>query len=212
MAQVHFFTFNAFAENTYIIADGTKECIIIDPGCHTASEQRKLVQFIEDRKLQPVALVNTHCHIDHVFGNHFISDKYQLPLAAHEGEAPVLDAAVPYGKMMGLNVTPSPPISVFLEGGQTLRFGETVLDILFTPGHSPASLSFYCSSHKWVIAGDVLFRLGIGRTDLPGGNMNTLLQSIEKQLFTLPDDTTVWSGHGEKTTIGYEKRNNPFLR
>jgi len=211
MANIASFTFSPFQENTYVIYDETKECIIIDPGCYDSQERNILVNFIAENNLRPVRLVNTHCHIDHVFGNAFVAKKYNLKLEAHKGEEIVLAAAEIAAKMYGLKLEHSPDIEVFLEEGETLRFGNTTFQILFTPGHSPASLSFFCREDKFVIAGDVLFRQSIGRTDLPGGNFDTLMKSIREKLLPLGDEVQVFSGHGESTTIGYERVNNPFL-
>ena len=212
MALVAKFTFNPFQENTYVVYDDTKECIIIDPGTFTEAEKTELVNFIESAKLKPVRLINTHCHLDHVFGNRFIADKYGLGLEIHEGELPVLKAVPQVCVMYGIPLPDESPMPTgFLKEGTTLTFGNTSLDILFTPGHSPASISFFSKADNFVIAGDVLFRESIGRTDLPGGDMKTLLDSIRTQLFPLGDEVKVFSGHGEETTIGYEKQRNPFL-
>ena len=211
MIQVASFTFNPFQENTYVLHDDTKACIIIDPGCYTQLEKDQLVQHIEQNDLKPVRLINTHCHIDHVFGNKFIAEKYDLTLEIHEGEVPVLNMLLPTANMYGVPVEPSPAAGNYLKEGDFLTFGESQMKILFTPGHSPASISFYSEADKFVIAGDVLFRGSIGRTDLMGGDFDTLIKSIKTQLFPLGDDVVVYSGHGPETTIGYEKANNPFL-
>lgn len=213
MADVVKLTFNPFQENTYIVYDETKECIIFDPGCYHAHEKEELINTLQRLQLKPVRLINTHCHVDHVFGNSFISETYGLGLECHQGEVPVLEAVgqvcmlyqIPYPE-------PSPMPSAFIEAGDIIQFGNTKLEVRFTPGHSPASICFYNAKDHFVIAGDVLFKDSIGRTDLPGGNMDTLLNSIRTQLFTLDDEVTVYPGHGPQTTIGYEKQHNPFLR
>ncbi|MCB9257138.1 MAG: MBL fold metallo-hydrolase [Chitinophagales bacterium] len=211
MIHVASFSFNPFQENTYILYDETKECIIIDPGCYSENERKQIKSFIQKENLKPVRLLNTHCHLDHICGNAFIAKEYQLVLEAHQGEKAVLDAAPLHGKMYGFNFEASPEIEKFIEEGDLIEFGTSSLKALFTPGHSPASLSFYSQADNLVIAGDVLFFMGIGRTDLPGGNHSLLLKSIQEQLFTLPDDTLVYNGHGQKTQIGFEKKNNPFF-
>ena len=211
MIHVASFTFNPFQENTYILYDETKECIIIDPGCYTANERKQLTAFIQQNELQAVRLINTHCHLDHICGNAFIAKEYDLVLEAHQGEKVVLDASIDHGRMYGFVFDPSPSIEQYLREGEQVKFGNSVLDILLTPGHSPASISFYSEQDKFVIAGDVLFFMSIGRTDLPGGNHEALLNSIREQLFTLPEDTIVYNGHGQKTSIGFEKQNNPFF-
>jgi len=185
MTQVAAFTFNPFQENTYVLHDDTKECIIIDPGCYTKQEKETLVQFIEQNELKPVRLINTHCHLDHVFGNKFIAEHYHLKLEIHEGELGVLNSLQQTASMYGVPAEPSPAPGSYLKEGEVLTFGESQLQILFTPGHSPASISFYNQAAGFVIAGDVLFRGSIGRTDLPGGNFNTLIESIKTQLFPL---------------------------
>lgn len=206
------FTFNAFGENTYVLYDDTKECVIIDPGCSDTAEQKTLVSFIAGNNLIPTVLFNTHCHIDHVLGNKFVSEKYGLALSSHKGEQQVLDMQPMVSNMYGIAYDPSPSISIFYDGGDELTFGNTTLKVLFTPGHSPASISLYHPPTAILVAGDVLFQQSIGRTDLPGGNMDTLLASIRERFFVLPDNTTVYPGHGPETTIGEEKRSNPFLK
>ena len=209
--EVAQFTFNAFKENTYVLYDDSLECVIIDPGCNNDSERNKLVQFIEEKQLKPVKLINTHCHIDHVLGNKFVSEKYNLPLEAHEGEIPVLAANDTVSGMYGIPYDKSPDIEKFVESDIDYTFGNTTLRTIFTPGHSPASLSFYEATTKVLIAGDTLFQMSIGRTDLPGGDYDTLIRNIKEKLLTLPEETVVYSGHGPSTTIGQEKRANPFL-
>lgn len=209
--QIAVFTFNPFEENTYILYDQTNECIIIDPGCYTSAEKTRLKDFITERKLRPVHLINTHCHIDHVMGNRFIADTYQLPLTAHQGEIAVLETAASYGKMIGLPIEISPPISQFINEGDMIKFGDTELKVLFTPGHSPASISLYHADQAILIVGDVLFYGSIGRTDLPGGNYDTLISSITNKLLPLGDQVRVYNGHGQDTTIGHERKFNPFL-
>ncbi|MEM9885813.1 MAG: MBL fold metallo-hydrolase [Bacteroidota bacterium] len=213
MTKVTSFTFNPFQENTYIIYDDSKECIIIDPGCYEVEEKAEMIDFIQRNQLKPVRLLNTHCHIDHVFGNKFIADTYDLDLEIPEGELIVLNAVPQIAKMYGIPYPePSPAPGRFIQVGEVVDFGTTSLKCLFTPGHSPASMSFYCEAARFLIAGDVLFAGSIGRTDLPGGNLNTLLQSIRNQFFVLPDEVIVYPGHMGSTTIGKEKRSNPFLK
>lgn len=212
MSVVASFTFNPFQENTYVVYDDTKECIIFDPGCYTESERQQLVEFITAAELKPVRLINTHCHLDHVFGNQFIADQYKLILEIHRGELPVLESMPAVAQKYGVpQVTPSPAPGAFIETGDVISFGQTKLTALFTPGHSPASLSFLNAEEKYVIAGDVLFQGSIGRTDLPGGNYQTLIESIRTQLLPLDDEVIVYSGHGPETTIGAERSSNPFL-
>lgn len=212
MTQLQVFEFNPLAENTYLLYDETGECAIFDPGCYTATERATLKNFIDQRQLRPVRLINTHCHLDHVFGNKFVADTWGLGLEIHRDELPVLERYLAASQMYGLfQAEPSPLPSAFLEAGTVLAFGNTRLEMLFTPGHSPASLSFYCREGGFVLAGDVLFLESIGRYDLPGGNFDVLLQSIRSQLFTLPPETLVYPGHGPATTVRHEMEYNPFL-
>jgi len=207
--KIQKFTFNAFQENTYILFDETGESVIIDPGCSTREEEDVLSTFIQKNGLVVKILFNTHCHIDHVLGNDFVSKKYNVSLSSHRGEIPVLDAGPSVAQMYGIPYTPSPPISKFYEEGDFLEFGKSKLKVLFTPGHSPASISLY--GEGVLIGGDVLFENSIGRTDLPGGDHETLLKSIREKLFVLPENTTVYCGHGPDTSIGKEKKHNPFF-
>ena len=212
MMEVAVFTFNEFSENTYLLYDATKACIIVDPGCNTAEEQQLFSDFIETNGLKPEKLINTHCHIDQVLGNRYVFEKYGLELIAHKGEIPVLAAADISSKIYQISYDPSPEITVFLEEGEFVEFGDTRLEVLFTPGHSPASISLFHRESKQIIAGDVLFQGSIGRTDLPGGDFDTLIASIKNKLFPLGEDVIVYSGHGPSTTIGNEQKLNPFLQ
>ncbi len=210
--QIHTLTFNPFEENTYIIAAPNHECIIIDPGCYDEAERVQLKKFLDDQDLRPVRLINTHCHIDHILGNAYIAKEFSLGLEIHEGELPVLKGGLTVAGMYGIPYDPSPEPSGFIREGESVILDHYAMKVLFTPGHSPASICLYSESDGFVIGGDVLFYESIGRTDLPGGNHNTLITSIRTQLFTLPDATVVYPGHGPTTTIGYEKMFNSFLQ
>ena len=208
---VHSFAFNPFEENTYIIHGAKGECIIIDPGCYDHDEKHQLDDFISKNELIPVRLINTHCHIDHILGNAFVAERYQIGLEIHRGELPVLQAGTMVAGMYGISYERSPEPVGFLSGSDVIELEGINLKVLFTPGHSPASICFYNPEDGWLIGGDVLFYESIGRTDLPGGDHQTLLHSIRTQIFTLPDETIVFPGHGPQTTVGYEKMFNPFL-
>ena len=212
MIHVVALTFNPFEENTYLLYDDTKACVIFDPGCYTADDKKVLTDTISSLELRPERLINTHCHIDHVFGNHFVAEQYGLELEIHKGELPVLKAVEQVAELYAIPLyDPMVEPGKFIEAGDTIKFGESELLAIFTPGHSPASLSFYAESDKILIAGDVLFYGSIGRTDLPGGDFDTLIKSIKEGLFPLGDEVVVFPGHGPKTSIGFEKINNPYL-
>ena len=211
MINIQSFTFNPFQENTYLLFDESNECVIIDPGCSDTNERNTLKNFIERNSLTPVKLLNTHCHIDHILGNKFIADTYKLGLEANEKDLKTLAAGRVSADIFGIDYEESPQPNHFLEEGDKVIFGKSELEIVFTPGHSTGSICFYNRVDKFIIGGDVLFFQSIGRTDLPGGNHQQLLESIRTKLFTMPDDFTVYPGHGPSTTIGFEKANNPFL-
>ena len=212
MIEVKGFTFNPFQENTYVLFDETQECIIIDPGCYGPEEKLELTQFIKQKGLKPVQLLNTHCHIDHVLGNKYVSETWGLDLVINKREVDLLDAVQSYGANWGIFAEKSPAASFFLDEGDKVSFGASQLAVFFTPGHSPGSICFYSMYDNFIISGDVLFYQSIGRTDLPGGDYDTLIESIQNKLFVLPDNTTVYSGHGPVTTIGAEKKLNPFVK
>jgi len=212
MSTIKVFTFNAFQENTYVIASTNNECAIIDPGCSNVSEQNQLVNYIEENDLTPTLLLNTHCHIDHILGNQFIAKKYNLQLQAHTLEIPVLASGTTVSQMYGVPYIPSPSIEIFIAEGDEIVFDDVTFTLIHAPGHSPGSICFYNKNEKYIIAGDVLFYGSIGRTDLPLGNNGNLISSIKNKLFKLDADVTVYAGHGQKTNIGFEKLNNPYLK
>lgn len=211
MSRIASFTFNPFAENTYVVWDETMQCVIIDPGCYSREEKKELSDFISRNKLIPQYILNTHCHIDHVLGNYYLSTFYKIPLVMHSGEVPVLKAVETYADTMGIEYEVSPAPASFLADGDTFTFGSTTFDVLFTPGHSPASICFYNKREGYILSGDVLFLDSIGRYDLPGGNLDTLMQSIREKIMTLEDVVNVYPGHGPETTVGRERKFNPFL-
>ncbi|WP_438945189.1 MBL fold metallo-hydrolase [Sediminibacterium sp.] len=212
MLKVKVFTFSPIQENTYVLYNEDKKAIIIDPGCYFPAEQDQLLQFIQTNELEVVKLLNTHCHLDHVFGNKWVYDTFKTPLHIHPDEEAMLKMAPLSGEKWGLPFENYQGPLQFLYPGDTVLLGNDALKVIFAPGHSPASICFYSESQAFLIGGDVLFRESIGRTDLPGGNHALLLQSIRQNLFILPDEVKVYPGHGLTTTIGYEKRNNPFLQ
>lgn len=211
MISIKKFTVNPFQENSYVIYNESRDSIIIDPGFYEHHERDELMQFILKEKLNPVQLLNTHAHLDHIFGNKFVSDAFGITPFMHELEVETHEKAATIGLMYNL------PFDSFIGKPKTLdesgfiNLGEDRFSIHFLPGHSAGSIAFYCEKQHFILSGDVLFNGSIGRTDLPGGNYNTLMHSIKEKLFLLPDETIVFSGHGPETTIGEEKKSNPFL-
>jgi hydroxyacylglutathione hydrolase len=210
MLQVKSFAFNPFQENSYILFDETNDCVVIDPGCYEDDEKLELTDFIASNNLKVTLLLNTHCHVDHVLGNSFVKDKYKVKFLIHANDEPVLKAVKIYAPNYGFYMYQEATPDAYMKADDIISFGNQQLRVLFVPGHAPGHVAFYSEENKLVIGGDVLFLNSIGRTDLPGGNYNTLIDSIHQKLFTLPDDVTVYPGHGPKTTIGFEKKTNPF--
>lgn len=212
MIKIQKFEFNTFMVNTYLLYDETNECLIIDAGCAEESEKKQLSDFIEKNKLKLTRSINTHCHIDHVLGHDFIASHFGIFPEYHEAGilffVPIRDIAASYG----YRIDHIPAAKGYLYDGDLIKFGTSELKVLYTPGHADGSVCFYQQDQRFVITGDVLFRESIGRTDLPTGNYDTLMKSINEKLFTLPDDVVVYPGHGPETTIGHEKLNNPFIQ
>jgi hydroxyacylglutathione hydrolase len=212
MYNVKVFIFSPIQENTYVLSNDKKEAIIIDPGCYGQKEEQQLEDYIVSQGLQVRLLLNTHCHLDHVFGNKFVAERWDLKPHIHPREKPVLDHAPVSGLMWNLPFHNYSGDVVYLNDGDVTGLDNEPLDVLFTPGHSPGSISFYSKGGGFIISGDVLFQRSVGRTDLPMGDFDTLAQSIRTKLYALPDDTIVYSGHGAATTVGEEKRYNPYVR
>ncbi len=210
MINIKSFEFNPFSENTYVLSDESGECIIIDPGCLTAEERDDVTGYISNQNLKIVKLVNTHCHIDHVLGNAFIKRKYGVELIIHQLDQPTLEAVQIYAPVYGFNNYEPSQADQFFEEGDEVNFGTSTLEILFVPGHAPGHVVLINESQEFCIGGDVLFKESIGRTDLPGGNHEQLIQNIHEKMFALENDVIVYPGHGPTTTIGYEKMHNPF--
>ncbi len=211
MLKIQTFVFSPIQENTYVLFNEKGHCIIIDPGCYFDEEKEEIVGFIENNGLKPLMLLNTHCHLDHVFGNKFIAEQYGLTLHIHEKEKPVLDFALASGLMWNMPFDNYTGELIYLPEGDLVQLDDDQLQVLFTPGHSPGSISFYCAKQAFIISGDVLFQRSIGRTDLPGGDATVLAQSIREKLYTLPGNVKVYSGHGPVTTIEEEKLGNPYV-
>jgi hydroxyacylglutathione hydrolase len=211
MLALKTFTFSPVQENTYILYNEKREACIIDPGCYFPNERKELAAAIENERLKPVMLLNTHCHLDHIFGNKYVCETWNLQPHLHKLETPVLAYAPTSAQIWQLPFEMYEGDLVYIKENEEIMLGGERLLILHTPGHSPGSVSFYHEEGGFIIGGDVLFRRSVGRTDIPGGDFDTLLNSIHTQFFVLPDNTVVYPGHGESTIVGYEKKNNPFL-
>jgi glyoxylase-like metal-dependent hydrolase (beta-lactamase superfamily II) len=205
------FYFNDLRECTYLLWDETNECVLIDPGAESESERSRLQKFIGENNLKPVAILNTHGHFDHVLANAFLSRTYNIKSYIHAGDKDLLENTNEYGAMFGYKIEQPPAPAGFLTDGQVFRFGNSALHVLHTPGHSKGGVSLYAPADKLVLTGDTLFQSNIGRVDLPGGDFNEMMESLSTKLMTLPDDTAVYPGHGAPSTIGEERRNNPYL-
>jgi len=211
MIQIEKLVVNPFMLNTLLLYDESSECVVIDPGFSNQNERMRFKNFIAQAGLKPVKLINTHCHVDHILGNKFINNEFGLPLIAHVNETSNLQIADATASIYGLPKPDSPSIGIFLSDGDIIEFGHSKLKVLFTPGHTAGGISLYSEQDKIVIVGDLLFQGSIGRTDFPGGNYDTLIASVNDKIFTLPDDVKVFSGHGNETTVGYERQFNPFF-
>ena len=204
MLKVLSFTFNPFRENTYLIINEEKEAIVVDPGMYDDAELTEFYTCIESQQLKPVKILNTHAHIDHIFSVETLKRKYNIPFGLHEAELPVLANAQAASMIYGIRFSETPEVDFFLKEDEIISFGNSRLSLMLTPGHSPGSISFYASKEGFVISGDVLFQNSIGRTDLPGGNYDQLIGSIQNKMFGLPPATTVYPGHGPITQINVE--------
>ncbi len=211
MINIETFVFNPFMENTFILFDDSRECIIVDAGCYEEEERKEIAGYITDNDLKPVRLVNTHCHVDHVLGVSFLKEKFGIPFCIHSLEKPILSATPMQGNFFGLEPGSAAEPDELLEDGAIISFGGSDLNAIHVPGHSPGSLVLYSERDAFMLAGDVLFRGSIGRSDLPGGDHETLVRNIREKLLVLDPGIKVYPGHGPETTIGQEKDHNPFL-
>jgi len=206
------FTFNPIQENTYLVYDETNEAVVIDAGCISDIEKRALKNYIEDNKLTLKRVLNTHLHFDHQFGNKFLFTTFGIMPEAGKEDEYLLENVIAQTRSFGMAVDEeAQPLGGYITDNQEIIFGNTTFKAFHVPGHSPGSMAFYDEKEGVLFAGDVLFRASIGRTDLPKGDYATLIHSITDKLLPLPDSTVVYSGHGPATTIGFEKKNNPFL-
>ncbi len=211
MLEVKIFVLSPVLENTFVVYYNSLYCCIIDPGCYYGNERNELKDFIDKLSLRPNYLLNTHCHLDHVFGEKFIHETYNLVPHIHKNEKEMLELAPLAAIRWNLPFDAYKGEVNYLTEGDAVRLGDDILKVIYAPGHSPGHICFYCEAQKFILSGDVLFRQSIGRTDLPGGDFETLITSIREKLFVLPSEVTVYAGHGPETTIGFEKKSNPFL-
>lgn len=211
MLQIKKFVFSPFAVNTYVLYDKSKECAVIDPGCYNAEEEEMLKQFIDSQNLKPVRVFNTHGHIDHIFGNAFMQKTYQVGPEIHAADLSLVDKAEKFANAYSLDFVSSPSFSRYIKEGETITFGKISFETILVPGHSPGSIVFINKANKLLISGDVLFSGSIGRTDLPGGDYNQLINQIKEKLMSMPEGYSVLPGHGDSTTIKKEQTSNVFL-
>lgn len=207
------FTFNPLGENTYIVwCSETKKAAIIDAGNYDSRENIILKEFIDKNELQITHLLGTHAHIDHIFGNWWVKQTYNVPYYLHADDVKMIERSETMASLWNLNYTPSPAPDSFLVHGQSLMIGNLELKVRFVPGHAPGHVIFICEQENYAVVGDTIFQGSIGRTDLPGGNHAQLLQKIREEIFTLPATMTLHCGHGESTTVEFEMQHNPFFR
>ncbi len=211
MIKVEKFVVNPLAENSFVLSDETGESVLIDPGFFYREEKREIKEYIADNNLKPVKIINTHCHFDHIMGVEFIRSEFNVLFCAHADDSFWVEKATEQGNMYGFEMKPVASIDEFLVEKEYVNFGNSQLEIIHIPGHSPGHVVFYSKEDNFLIVGDVLFYGSIGRTDLPGGDYATLISNIKSKLFLLPDETKVYCGHGQETTLGFEKTSNPFL-
>ncbi|MCT4673856.1 MAG: MBL fold metallo-hydrolase [Prolixibacteraceae bacterium] len=205
-------TFNPVQVNTYVVWDETLECVIVDPGCSNPHEEAQLKAFIESKNLTPVRLLNTHGHFDHIWGNQFVADTWNLKVEAHTLSQEIMERGPSQGAMFGIEVPKAPSIGQEIVAGEKITFGDSSLDTIHVPGHEPGSIVFYSEADHFMICGDVIFNGSIGRTDLYKGDHQLLIDGIKEKLICLPDETVIYSGHGISTTVASEKMRNPYLQ
>ncbi len=211
MVKIEKFVVNPLQENSYVISDNTGECVFVDPGFYYPEELNEITRFIRNNQLKPVQIANTHCHFDHIMGVEYIRSEYNVPFYIHPDDSYWIEKAAEQAGLFEIDVNPVSPADYYFQENDTVKFGNSEMKIIHVPGHSRGHVVFYIEKSKILIAGDVLFYGSIGRTDLPGGDYNTLISGIKSKLLALPEETKVYSGHGPETTIGFEKKKNPFL-
>jgi glyoxylase-like metal-dependent hydrolase (beta-lactamase superfamily II) len=212
MIKVKNFVFNELEVNSFVLYDESKECVIIDPGCHQEKQRQVLSDFIAQQELKPVLIINTHGHFDHIFGNSWAKSTFKCPVLMHEDDFPLIEHADKYAGIFGFTIEMPPLPDRYVIDGEIVRFGVSELQIIHVPGHSPGSICLYAGQEHLLICGDVLFMGSVGRSDFIGGDHQLLIRGISEKLMILPRETILWPGHGPKTTIGHEYDTNPFLR
>lgn len=203
--------YNAFQVNTYIVYDESGNTLVIDPACYTTREQEHLADFISKNNLKVSHMVNTHCHVDHVLGNEFIFQKYGIRPMIHRSGLVFFEHLVVHANTFGFDVENIVYPEEYLEDGDEIKLGEETINILYTPGHAEGSICLAYEKEKWIVTGDLLFFMSIGRTDLPTGSLETLLASVRNKIFIYDDTYVLYPGHGQSTTVGFERKNNPYL-
>ncbi len=211
MIKIAVLVFNPFQENTYIISDSTGECAIIDAGNYGDSEDEKLKKYIEEKGLKPTLIINTHGHVDHMLGVDYAKSQFNAPFALHGDDNFLIESAQTHGTLYGFNVKSIPSVDIDMSKMSEISFGETTLQIIHTPGHTPGHVSLFEPKSKSLFCGDTLFKESIGRTDLPGGDYTWIMKSILESIVPLGEDVNIFPGHGPKSDIGHETRNNPFI-
>ncbi len=211
MISIKTFVFNSFSENTYVVYDESKECVIIDAGNSNKNEDEELLAFLTEQELIPVKLINTHGHIDHILGLNFLKAKFNISICGHKADDEILESTKKYGEYFGIDISNPPKLDHSFEEHSVVSFGNTKFEVIHLPGHTPGGIGFYNKEQKILFSGDVLFNDSIGRSDLPGGDYDVLIHGIKTKLMILTDDVIVYPGHGDLTNIGKERRSNPFL-
>ena len=212
MLKIKKFVFNPFSENTFVLSDEHNSCVVIDPGCYHSHELKELEEYISINKLKIVSILHTHSHLDHMFGTTYVANKYKVPVYIHKDDEITFNSFEKVCEMYGVPIQYNYPVNLkYFDLGKGFYLGNDFLEIRFVPGHAPGHVVFYSAENNFVINGDCLFQSSIGRTDLPGGNHEQLIKSIKNKLFTLPENTKVYCGHGPETLIGEEIKNNPFF-
>lgn len=207
------FKFMLFEIITYVLIDEpTNKCVIVDPGMMNAEEENAISDFIKRNSLTVTQIINTHLHIDHIYGDNYARDQFKAPVTAHKGDEELLRTWKHTLPSLGIAEEAGEiTVDEYLEDGDVIRVGESELKVINVPGHSPGSIALYNAKDGFVLTGDILFAGTIGRTDFPGGKHQQLLDGIRKKLFSLPKDTVVFPAHGSSSTIGREEATNPFF-